>query len=268
MTVFVQLFMLVKRRSMEYFWKQQDDIPSGMGYPLFGEIHILSSVITILIVLVLTYGLLKLSNRKKILIMKFIPVVMLFMEIFKDAFLISVHRFSVAYLPLHVCSIGIFIFLLREYLSWKWAKTLFGELAYVLIMPGSIAALLFPDWTIDYPVLNFMNLYSYAWHGALVLYPLLLRRSGLIQPSVKHIHWPILFLLVITPLIYLFDKHYGCNFFFVNWPVPGSPLSFFASFLGNPGYLIGYAAIVLVMLTIVYGIDFVISTSYNRFVRK
>lgn len=255
------------QNNMEYFWKQQDDIPSGMGYPLFGEIHIISSVITILIVLVLTYGLLRLSNRKRTYVLKSIPVVMLFMELFKDAFLISVHRFSVAYLPLHVCSIGIFIFLSREYMPWKWAKDFFGELAYVLIMPGSIAALLFPDWTIYYPVLNFMNLYSFAWHGALVLYPLLLRRSGLIHPSGKHIYWPILFLLVTTPLIYVFDKLFDCNFFFVNWPVPGSPLSFFASLMGNPGYLIGYAAIVLVMLVIVYGMDYIISTCYNYFAR-
>ena len=245
---------------MEYFWRQQDDIPSGMGYPLFGKIHILSSVITILIVLILINHLLKVGSRKRMFIIKLIPVVMLFMELFKDAFLISVHRFSVAYLPLHVCSIGIFIFLLREYLPWKWAKDFFGELAYVLIMPGSMAALLFPDWTIYYPVLNFMNLYSFAWHGALILYPLLLRRSGLVKPSIKHIYQPILFLLVTTPLIYAFDKYFNCNFFFVNWPVPGSPLSYFESLLGNPGYLIGYAGLVLIILIIVYGIDLLIKT--------
>lgn len=245
---------------MEYFWKQQADILSGMGYPLFGKIHILSSVITILIVLILINHLLKVGSRKRMFIIKLIPVVMLFMEIFKDAFLISVHRFSVAYLPLHVCSIGIFIFLLREYLPWKWAKDFFGELAYVLIMPGSMAALLFPDWTIYYPVLNFMNLYSFAWHGALILYPLLLRISGLVKPLIKHIYQPILFLLVTTPLIYVFDKHFNCNFFFVNWPVPGSPLSYFESLLGNPGYLIGYAGLVLIILIIVYGIDLLIKT--------
>lgn len=245
---------------MEYFWKQQEDIPAGMGYPLFGEIHIFSSVITILIVLILINHLLKVGSRKRMFIIKLIPVVMLLMELFKDAFLISVHRFSVAYLPLHVCSIGIFIFLLREYLPWKWAKDFFGELAYVLIMPGSIAALLFPDWTIYYPVLNFMNLYSFAWHGALILYPLLLRKTGLVKPSIKHIYQPILFLLVTTPLIYAFDKHFNCNFFFVNWPVPGSPLSYFESLLGNPGYLIGYAGLVLIILIIVYGIDLLIKT--------
>jgi hypothetical protein len=27
---------------MDYFWKQHDDIPEGMGYPLFGVAHLIS----------------------------------------------------------------------------------------------------------------------------------------------------------------------------------------------------------------------------------
>lgn len=30
------------------------------------------------------------------------------------------------------------------------------------------------------------------------------------------------------PLKYAFDKHFNCYFFFANWPVPGSPLAYFA----------------------------------------
>ena len=35
---------------MEYFWRQQDDIPQGMGYPLFGIAHILSVAVTLIAV--------------------------------------------------------------------------------------------------------------------------------------------------------------------------------------------------------------------------
>lgn len=35
---------------MKYFWKQQDDIPAGMGYPLFGTAHLLSMLVTIVFV--------------------------------------------------------------------------------------------------------------------------------------------------------------------------------------------------------------------------
>ncbi len=126
---------------MGYFWKQQDDIPEGMGYPLFGVAHLSSVAITIL-------------------------------------FLVSVHRFGIGYLPLHICSIGIFIFLLRELLPWRQAKKALGEISFMVIMPASIVALMFADWTVYYPVLNFMNIHSYVWHGMLILYPMLLKVRG------------------------------------------------------------------------------------------
>ncbi len=231
---------------------QQDDIPEGMGYPLFGVAHLLSVVITLVSVAAVAALFRRMDAGKQRRFLKLLPVVMVALEVWKDLFLASVHRFGLGYLPLHVCSIGVFIFLLREYLPWKRAKDVLGEIAFVLIMPASLAALIFADWTVYYPVLNFINIHSYIWHGALVLYPLLILIRGEISPSIKHIHWNVIFLCIVVPPIYLFDKRFGCNYFFVNWPVPDSPLSWCASFMGNPGYLIGYAAMVLVVMVIVY----------------
>ncbi len=249
---------------MEYFWKEQDDVPAGMGYPLFGIVHIMSTGITLLMVLCGIKAFLRLETggRKKVL--KAIPLLMLFMEIFKDCFLIRVHRFGLGFLPLHVCSIGIFIFLIREYVPSRRVKEFCGELSYVLIMPASFAALLFPDWTVYYPVWNFMNLYSYMWHGLLILYPLLLRLAGEVEPSIRHIYRPVIFLLVVTPFIYLFDKSFNCNYFFVNVPPAGTPLKWIASVMGSPGYLVGYAVIVMMVFVIVYFMDRIIAAVWNR----
>lgn len=236
----------------EYFWKQEDDIPAELGYPLFGTEHLMSIAITLIAVGAVIAIFKRMDGKRRVWFLKLIPVIMVFLELFKDLFLVSVHRFGIGYLPLHVCSIGIFVFLLREYLPWKRAKEVFGEIAYVLIMPASIAALIFADWTELYPVWNFINLHSYVWHGALVLYPLLLLINGDILPSIRHIHWSVLFLLIVVPPIYIFDKLTGCNYFFVNRPVEGSPLEWWAFVLGNPGYLVGYALMVLVVLVIVY----------------
>ena len=237
---------------MEYFWKQQDDIPAGMGYPLFGAAHLLSVVITLILVVFLVFAIIKMEEQKQKRLLKAFPVIMVVMEIFKDLFLVSVHRFGIGYLPLHICSIGIFVFLLREWLPWKWAKEVFGEISFIVIMPASMAALLFADWTVYYPVLNFMNIYSYIWHGMLVLYPVLLKVRGEISPSIKNIRYVMVFLCVIVPPIYIFDKVFGCNYFFVNWPIPNSPLSYFASFMGNPGYLLGYAGLTLAVILLMY----------------
>ena len=80
---------------MQYFWKEQDDIPAGMGYPIFGAIHILSVVITLLFVFFGLKVFLQLGSGIRKRVLKAIPVIMLFMEVFKDCFLIRVHRFRV-----------------------------------------------------------------------------------------------------------------------------------------------------------------------------
>ena len=236
----------------EYFWKQQDDIPAEMGYPLFGTAHLLSVAITLLAVGVAIAGFRRLDEAKRRRCLKLIPISMVILELFKDLFLVSIHRFGIGYLPLHVCSIGIFAFLLREFLPWSRAKELFGEIAFILIMPASVAALIFADWTIYYPVWNFINLHSYVWHGLLVLYPVLLLINGEVSPSIRHIHWIVIFLIIVVPPIYLFDKHFGCNYFFVNWPVPGSPLEWLEERFGNPGYLVGYGILTLATMVLVY----------------
>lgn len=237
---------------MEYFWKQQDDIPEGMGYPLFGFEHLLSVAIVLVMVLLVSYLFRRLKPEKQSRILRAIPIAMVVLELSKDLLLIINHRFGLGYLPLHLCSIGIFVFFLREYLPWKSAKEFLGEVAFVLIMPASVAALLDADWTYLYPVWNFINLHSYVWHGLLVLYPLLLKLKGEIYPSIRHIHWVILFLGVTAVPVYLFDKKYQCNYFFVNWPIPNSPLAILAEYMGNPGYLAGYAVLVVGAILVVY----------------
>ncbi len=237
---------------MGYFWKQQDDIPAGMGYPLFGPAHIMSVVVTLFFVALFVRMVWKLDDQKQKRFLKTLPLIMVAMEVFKDIFLAVVHRFGIGYLPLHICSIGIFVFLLREWLPWKWAKEMFGEIAFVVIMPASMAALLFADWTVYYPVFNFMNIYSYIWHGMLILYPVLLKLRGDIEPSIRNVRYVLAFLCVVVPPIYVFDKVFGCNYFFVNWPIPNSPLSWFASFMGNPGYLLGYAGLTISVILLMY----------------
>ncbi len=237
---------------MEYFWKQQDDIPAGMGYPLFGSAHLLCVSVTLLFVIILLFAVIKMEEQKQRRFLKTVPLIMVLMEVFKDIFLIAVNRFGIGYLPLHICSIGIFVFLFREWLPWKWAKKVFGEIAFIIIMPASMAALLFADWTVYYPVLNFMNIYSYIWHGLLILYPVLLKIRGDIDPSIRNMRYVLAFLCVVVPPIYIFDKVFGCNYFFVNWPIPNSPLSYLASFMGNQGYLLGYAGLTIAVILFMY----------------
>ena len=185
------------------------------------------------------------------------------LEIFKDLFLVHVHRFGLGYLPLHVCSIGIFVFLLREFLPLKKAKEIFGEVAVILIMPGALAALIFPDWTYLYPVLNFINLHSFLWHGLLVLYPLLLLIKGESEPGIKHIHYVLLFLCVVVPPIYVFDKKTGYNYFFVNRPEVSTPLEWIYNITGGKGYLIGYGILTVSVILAEYMVLYLLKKIFH-----
>ena len=247
----------------EYFFKQQDDIPAGMGYPLFGTAHILSVVITLVLVLFFLFYIKKFKDKTQKTVLRSIPLLMIFLEILKDVFLMTQHRFGIGYLPLHICSMGIFVFLFREFSKKKSVKDFFGEVAYILIMPGALAALIFADWTVYYPVLNFINLHSYLWHGLLILYPLLIKSRGDISPNVRHIHRVILFLCAVVPPVYVFDKCFNCNYLFINRPVKNSPLSLLASFMGVPGYLIGYAVLTVIAILLVYLITWLFDSKFR-----
>lgn len=240
---------------MQYFFAQQDDIPAGMGYPLFGPTHLISLALTLAFVVISILLIKRKNDATQRTILKWFPIIMVIMEVAKDLYLYSIGRFGIGYLPLHMCSMGFFVFLLREFLPFDLMKDLFGEVAFVLILPGGIAALLFADWAALYPALNIFSIHSYIWHGMLIIYPLMLKIRKDISPSIKHIHYVLLFLCFVVPPIYLFDKKYNCNYMFVNWPIEGSPLSFFASFMGVPGYLVGYAALVIAGILCVYAVS-------------
>ena len=237
----------------ELFWTQEYDLPPGVGYPLWGAVHLAQAAAVILIIAAVLCAA---GRRRKPdgmpRYVRIIPAVMLVMEIVKDLYLVRVGHFGLGYLPLHLCSLGIPVFLLSAFLPRPRGRTFFAEIALVLILPGSIMAILFPNWTM-YPVWNFMNLYSWAWHLLLVLYPLLLLRLGAARPSIRHILFPVIFLAAVVPPIYLFDRAYSCNYLFLLQPLPGTPLMWFHTMF--PGrYLAAYAAAALAVIVSVYGV--------------
>ena len=237
---------------MKYFWKQYEDLPDGLGYGRFSTEHILTLIAAAAIIILLVYWFSKSTDKGRKRFLTVIPLLMVVMECFKDSFLAVSGHFGVGYLPLHLCSLGVFIFLL--YLASKtdkW-KSVFSEIALTLILPGSIAALLFPDWAHLYPVFNFMNLYGYAWHTLLVVYPLLMMKNGDSDLSIRHFHYDCLFLLVVVPPVYLFDKRFDCNYMFVNRPPKGTPLELVYNITGDTWYLLGYVVFAVLVILVIY----------------
>ena len=168
----------------KYFWKQQFDLPKGAGYAPFGPEHVATLLVIAVLITGCTILLIRAGRGRQERFIRWFPWTMAGMEAFKDLYLVRIGRFSTGYLPLHLCSLGVFVFLFySRSRSARW-RAFWSEIAVCLILPGSAAALLFPDWIQYYPVWNFMNLYSDTWHMNLILFPIFVLCTGCAHPTI------------------------------------------------------------------------------------
>ena len=235
---------------MKYFWYTYHDLPDGVGFSYFGVKHLTALGLIAAGIALCCILFRRLSVRGQDRMLKAIALLTAGGEVVKDSFLVCIGRMSMEYLPLHLCSFAIIVFLAHAFLKESWLKNALGEITWCLLLPGSMCALLFPNWK-AYPMLTFMNLHSFYWHALLVLYPTLLLIGGRIRPTLKHWWYPVAFLLIVVPPVYLFDIRTGYNYMFVNVPMAGTPLESLYDMLGawwRVGYAVAALAVILMML--------------------
>ena len=86
------------------------------------------------------------------------------------------------YLPLHMCSINIFLIALHALRPTR----LVDNFLYAVCIPAALAALLFPTW-VSLPPANFMHLHSFTVHILLATYPIMLTAGRDIRPQAKYL---------------------------------------------------------------------------------
>ena len=237
-------------RKMKYFWYTYHDLPAGVGFTYFDGKHLTALGLTAagIILFCLLYR--NMSGKGQVRMQRAVALLTALGELAKDLFLVCIGRMGMEYLPLHLCSLAIAVYLIQAYIPDSPLRSALGEISYCLLLPGSISALLFPNWT-AYPMMTFMSLHSFLWHALLVLYPILLLISGTIRPTLRHWWYPVVFLLIVTPPVYLFDVMTGTNYMFVLYPLSGTPLEVLYNLMGawwRIGYALGVLAVILIML--------------------
>ncbi len=238
---------------LRYFFTYETSIPENIGFPLFGVLHLLWLVfLTFFCFLyVKQYAKRKAGTRRR---MECAVAFSLLILIVLRAIYIAVIGADFLYeLPLHLCSMAGILCVIHCLTGWQWL----GQVLYGICLPGTILALLFPNWNF-YPAIHFITLEGFLFHIGIVMYVACELYSHKIVPRVKNMWQVFLFLTVIVVPIYVFDKHYDVNYMFVNSPSAGSPLEWLEHWMGNPGYLIGYAAL---MILCVFCMDY----GYERF---
>jgi uncharacterized membrane protein YwaF len=252
-----------------YFWLEGEDVPTGVGFGLFTWQHFAAVLVCAVGVFCLCAVFLRKSARTQAKILKITAILLLVGNLARDLFLSIIGHMSLDYLPLHLCSFAIFVYLVHAFLPETYSTSIFcgdrqkrvyvysspfrsalAEIGLVLLMPGTVCALIFPDWS-WYPMWNFMSLHSFLWHAVLIAYPLMCLLSGRVQPRISHIWMPILYLAILVPPTYLFDVLTGRNYLFLLRPIPGTPLQWLSDSLGA-FWLIGYAILAFAVILAIY----------------
>ncbi len=231
---------------MTHFWDSSGTIPDGLGFEAFDEVHLIWLIAFVLFTAASSFIYCKLGVSARRAVHIIFAVLLIADELFKIIGLASHGNYTANYLPLHLCSINIFIIAIYA----ARPSTLIGNFLYIICIPAAIAALLFPTRT-ALPPANFMHIHSFTVHILLASFPIILTVGGDIKPSIKHLPGCLAILIAVGAVALVFNLIFDTNFMFLMKAPAGNPLVWFDK--NTPSHLIGFpvlaAAIFTVMLT-------------------
>ncbi len=214
----------------------EGQLPEGVGFAPFGPVHLwmlglLAGISAPVVILGCRMG-----RENRIRLLKVLSGTMLVMEIIKTVTLGAIGAFSVGYLPLHLCSLALYLCL---FFAWHPDSVTGGQLVWCVCLPAGLSALLFPDWT-HMPIWHFQSLHSFLYHAMMVEIALIAVISGMARPRVGRTWRVMVFLTAAAAVIYPVDLALRTNYMFLLRPLAGTPLELCARLPGQAGYLLGF----------------------------
>ena len=230
---------------MQYFLSTAETIPEGMGFSLFSPLHLtwLFLFLAAAVLCSLLYRRLTPAGRKRMRLA--FAALLVADELFKVAGLLIGGTFLYGYLPLHLCSINIFLIAVHALRPCR----LLDNFLYTVCIPAAVAALLFPTWT-SLPLWNFMHLHSSTVHILLAVYPIMLTAGGDILPRPRDIPRCLAFLALLAVPIYAVNRLLDTNFMFLMFAPEGNPLRWFGQTFGC--HLIGYPFLIAAVVALMF----------------
>ncbi len=227
------------------YFTPERQLPAGSGFRLFGGAHLAVLGLMGLWTLAVLWWLRRQSREAQNRVMRVTAGVMLGLEVLKNFILGAVGAFSIGYLPLHLCSIAMFVCL---YQGAHPNSARCGQILYSVCFPGALCALLFPDWTM-FPLLHFQSLHSFLYHTLLVQLSLAPLVTGRIRPGLRQVPLSMGFLIAVAIPVGVLNGWLHTNYMFLRRPSAGSPLELLGAIPGRLGYLLGYFLLVLAVVT-------------------
>lgn len=231
---------------MNNFFASEGSGSPKNGFERFGFGHFLwlFAVVTGLALGCFAYKSARRSHRPRLRLLT--ASLALALELGRAGLLLSRGLYDLGRLPLHLCSLSIYLCFLHALTGWPGL----GQFLYAFTLPGAACALLFPDWA-GQPLCGFITVSSFLLHFLLVLYPLMQVAAGDLRPELRRLPGCVGWMLLLALPVYFLNKRWNTNYMFLNLPLAGSPLALFA-FLGNPGYLLGYLPLALGIWALLY----------------
>ena len=237
-----------KTAGTQYFWTIDVDIPSEYMTRNFSPTHVTG----ILLSLILAAAALLLFRRQKEPSREAIlRALVLFMAASEAAdwiwYILIGHYSLVNCLPLHLCSISVFI----EFAAvFSRRKTLLKEFVYALSMPAALFALATPGWS--YPLISFECLRSLTNHLLLALVPALIVWGNGFRPDYRRLPKCFLSLLFLGGIAAAANSLLGSNYMFLSYVPKDTTLQVFEIWFGHPGYIFLEAGLIMIIWAILY----------------
>ena len=230
---------------MQYFLDTTETIPSGVGWAHFDTTHFAWLAVAALTIVLNCLLYRRLDEKGKDRWKKTVALLIVADEIFKMVMLTIGGRYEVDYLPLHLCSVNIFLIAIH---AWRPSVTL-DNFLYTVGIPGALAAMLFPIWT-ELPLGNFMHIHSFTVHILLVAYPVMLLFGGDLRLGVRYAPRCIALLAGLAVIALGVNLVLDTNFMFLMEAEPGNPLYAFEQLWGD--HRLGFAVLIPAILAVMY----------------
>lgn len=230
---------------------------AGVGFAHFSPVHFTWLIAGAAIVVLNCAWYRKLSVQNRNRWRKTIALLLLLDELLKMAILLAGGNFSWDSLPMHLCSINVFVIACHACKS----SGFLGNFLYTICIPGALVALLFPAWS-NLPVTSILHIHSFTSHILLVMYPVVLTVAGDIKPDWRMTPHCMILLIAMAMLALGINLLLDTNFMFLMYADPGNPLFLFERMWGS--HLLGFPVIIACTLLVLH-LPFVI---YRKLKKK
>ena len=194
---------------------------------LYNIKHLILAISTFFIIAVLL-KIIKISQKNDVKeIIRKATITVWILEIVKTVFLISIgvaNNFN-KILPLYYCSLLLYAGFFSSFCKGKLQKVGDVFLATGGIV-GGVVFLIAPTTSLpEYPMLHFISLHSFFFHGTMIYLGLLINKYKYVELKLSDIKYYSILVFAICMIALFINTKYGSNLMFISQDFPGMLLS-------------------------------------------